>query len=360
MKPSRLLFLPFSILYGLLTWLRNKFFDWGILPSQSYETPVISVGNLAVGGVGKTPLIEYLVNLLLSENETVATLSRGYKRKTSGFVHAGENETVKTIGDEALQYKNKFKEKPVHVTVCEKRRVGIEKIEQDLSDTSVILLDDAFQHRYVNPGLSILLTEYHNLYTKDFLMPVGRLRESARGRKRADIIVVTKTPQIFSPIERRQITKDLKLKKYQKIFFSYIDYQDFQPVYDNSGESCALPEAVNHITLVAGIANTKPLEEYLKRKSSVVKVHKFPDHHQFTKHELENIKNEFEAEFTKKKIIVTTEKDMMRLQSDEIKKLLKDLPFFYLPIKFDFHKQAKHLFDETIISYVSAAKKNKS
>lgn len=221
MDVLRLLLLPFAYLYGLLMLIRGKLFDWKILPSESFPISVISVGNLSYGGTGKTPLVEYIIRLLQNEMK-LATLSRGYKRNTRGFVLANKDSTYEEIGDEPLQYKTKFSN--IEVAVHEKRRKGIRQLLKLFPDLKLVLLDDAYQHRYVKPGLSILLTDFHKLYIKDFPMPAGTLREFRSAAKRADIIIVTKTTSVLSPITRRRITSLIKPRVDQQLLFSYIRY----------------------------------------------------------------------------------------------------------------------------------------
>ncbi len=348
-------FTPFSFLYGLVIQVRNLLFDIGIIPSESFDRSVISVGNLSYGGTGKTPMVEYLIRLL-RPNYLVATLSRGYGRESKGFIIASKRSSVKYIGDEPLQYLKKFDS--IKVAVDESRKRGIAQLLQKFPELDAILLDDAFQHRQVKPGISILLTDYHRLYSDDFVLPAGTLREFRLGANRADIIVVTKTPAIFSPITRRRIQEDLHPADHQRLYFSYIRYGQLIP-YQNE-EPLVSPEKVNTILLFTGIADDYPLQEHLKRKCSELITIKFPDHHQYNATEIEIIKRKFEAILTKKKIVVTTEKDIMRLKTSEFSTKLKNLPLFYVPIEIDFHGNNKELFDQEILTYVKANKRNRS
>jgi tetraacyldisaccharide 4'-kinase len=341
-------------LYGLFVRARNFLFHIRFLPSEKFDIPVISVGNLIAGGSGKTPMVEYLVRLL-GEGPDIATLSRGYKRKTKGFRLAGENETVETLGDEPLQYHQKFVS--LNVAVCEKRREGIRELSKKIEDLKVVILDDAFQHRYVKPTLSILVTDYFKLYHRDWLLPFGRLREPISGRKRADIIVVTKTPRIFSPIVRKQLIEDIKPYPGQLVCFSYINYLPFAPVYKGHCDFSAMTESVYSIIMVSGIGNPGPMEEYLRRFCTDLELMEFPDHHQFVEKDLLILKDKFKYLPTKRKIIVTTEKDAKRLQNAEAEAILGDLPIFYTPITFEFHPPDKQVFDQTILA---AAKNGKS
>ncbi len=354
MEAFRFLLFPFALLYGLVVRARNFLFNIKLLPSERFDISVISVGNLIAGGSGKTPMVEYLVRLL-GENSTIATLSRGYKRKTRGFRLAGENETVETLGDEPLQYHQKFDS--LHVAVCEKRREGIRELLKNVEGLEVVILDDAFQHRFVNPKLSILVTDYFKLYHRDWLLPYGRLREPISGRKRADIIVVTKTPRIFSPIVRKQLIEDIKPYPGQLVCFSYINYLPFEPVYKGRCNYSAMKENVYSIIMVSGIGNPGPMEEYLRRSCTELELMEFPDHHQFVEKDLLILKDKFKYLPTKRKIIVTTEKDAKRLQNEAAEAILGDLPIFYTPITFEFHPADKQVFDQAILE---AAKNGKS
>ena len=348
MNLLRLILYPISLLYGLITMIRNKFFDKNILKSNSFKVPVISVGNLTMGGTGKSPHVEYLIRLL-GNDYNVTTLSRGYKRKTKGFILADENTSAGEIGDEPFQFKSKFEN--IQVAVDEKRVHGIEKILELKPDTDVVLLDDAFQHRYVKPGLSILLTDFHNLYNQDYIVPSGSLREFASGANRADIIVVTKCAKVLSPLTRTRINAELKPQPHQKLYFSYIEHGDFTAIPGLK----FIPEIkkkYSTILLVAGIANSYPLEFYLKNRCIDLEILKFPDHHQYTKKDITRIVETYDSILSQKKVIVTTEKDAMRLMNPEFVKMLKHFPVCYVPIEMKFHKEDKIKFDNQIISYV--------
>jgi len=347
----RFLLFPFAILYGFIIKIRNKLFDFKIFPSEKFNVPVISVGNLIAGGSGKTPMVEYLIRLL-DANNNIATLSRGYKRKTKGYRLASENETVETLGDEPLQYLQKFTQ--INVAVCENRREGIRNLVRDVVNLEIVILDDAFQHRYVKPEISILVTDYFKLFTKDWLLPFGRLREHISGRKRADIIVVTKTPRIFSPIVRKQLLEEINPYTGQLVCFSYINYLPFEPVYKSKCEYSAKTENVYSIIMVTGIGNPGPMQEYLRRLSTDLELMEFPDHHEFTEKDLLQIKEKFKNLPTKRKIIVTTEKDAKRLQNSEAEATLGSLPIFYTPINFEFHPADKMQFDEAVLAAVKS------
>ncbi|MCD4697807.1 MAG: tetraacyldisaccharide 4'-kinase [Bacteroidales bacterium] len=352
----RLILIPFGLFYGFVTWVRNKFFDWKILPSREFGLPVISIGNLSTGGTGKTPHIEYIVRLL-NEKTHIATLSRGYKRKTKGFVVAGNQNGFEDLGDEACQLKNKFP--GLIVAVDEQRVHGIENLLESKPELETILLDDAFQHRYVKPGISILLTDFYKLYANDYVLPAGSLREFKSGAKRADIIIVTKSPKVVSPITRRRIKKLLNPRDHQKLFFSYIRHGKLLPVpgIDYRPENIC---KFSSILLFAGIANTYPLEMYLKDKCGDLKTLLFPDHHQFTIQDINKLEEQFSTIISRNKIIVTTEKDMMRLRSPQLLDRIKHLPLCYIPVKVNINKEDREEFNQIILHYVEENRRNNS
>ena len=349
MELLRIFLIPFALIYGWIISIRNLLFNWKILPSAKFALPVISVGNLSVGGTGKTPHIEYLIRLL-SPDYDVSTLSRGYGRKSKGFKKATVEDYVSNIGDEPLQYFRKFNS--IGVFVDEKRRRGIRKILQMNKNAEVILLDDAFQHRYVEPGLSILLTDFHRLYSRDYLLPAGKLREPVAGARRADIIIVTKTERVLSPILARQIIDELKPKSHQQVYFSFIKYGIFTSLWNNDQK---LEEEMHFgaILLFAGIANTYPIEEYLREYCNELVVVRFKDHHQYTTQDLNRIKRNFDDLYSPNKLLITTEKDAMRLLQPELVEIAVQLPVFYLPIEVEIHKKYKQQFDNQILNYVS-------
>lgn len=332
MKNLRKLLYPFTLVYGLIVWLRNKFFDWNLLQSKKYDFPVICVGNLSVGGTGKTPMIEYLIRLL-KEKHKVATLSRGYKRKTKGYFLLDKQDKAEDTGDEPLQFKTKYPE--VHVAVDEDRRNGIAHLRKENPLPEVVLLDDAFQHRKVKPGFSIVLTSYDALYTDDLLLPAGNLRESKSGAKRADSIVVTKCPPQLSSEERKAIKKRINPIAKQTVHFSFIAYADH---ITNSKKTIQLNSLKQKFCLVTGIANPKPLVDYLATHDLKFNHKRFPDHHNFSKNEIDDLKKE--------DFILTTEKDYMRL-----KPYLSTGKLFYFPIKHDFIED-KNEFDGKILRWV--------
>jgi tetraacyldisaccharide 4'-kinase len=352
-RTLQVILFPVSLCYGMAMQLRNLFFDLRILNSRSFSKPVISVGNLSYGGTGKTPHIEYLVRLL-GDGRTLATLSRGYGRKSNGYIVASRESEVTSIGDEPMQFLEKFSN--LVVAVDEKRSRGIQKLTEQFPDLDTVLLDDAFQHRYVKPGLSILLTDYHKLYSEDLVLPSGTLREFRGGAKRADIIVVTKTPKIFSPITRRRIIEELNPEARQQVYFSFIKYVDPVTVYDDP--QLVFPAKATNILLFTGIANDYPLREHLERMCSELIVIKFPDHHPYTIKDLEEIGRKFNDLPTQKKVLVTTEKDAMRLKTPELSAYLKNLPLFCVPMEIEFHGTDKEKFDNEILRYVAKNKRD--
>jgi tetraacyldisaccharide 4'-kinase len=353
----KFLLFPFSLIYGVVTYIRNKLYDRKIFKSCSFDVPVISIGNLSVGGTGKTPLIEYLINFIQkseevkSQNEEIriATLSRGYKRKSKGFVIVKDDSDVEQFGDEPLQFKRKFPN--VTVAVDKNRVHGIKSILNNYltAKNYVILLDDAFQHRRVKPGLSILLTEYNNQFYKDHVMPAGRLREFRSGYKRADIIIITKTPENINANIRQNIIYNIKPLAHQKVYFSFVKYSPIK-ILNPSLPSDIRP--LNSVLLFAGIANPKLLEEKVKEICTDIYTVYFNDHHYYSMDDILKIKNKFEKIAGDNKIIITTEKDSMRLNKTEFYDILKNLPIYYLPVEVEFHKEDKLHFDALILNYI--------
>lgn len=342
MNLLRKILFPFAILYGWITSVRNFLFDKGILKSYSFPLPVIAVGNLSVGGTGKTPQIEYLIRLL-SDKYNVATLSRGYKRKSEGFVLADSNVTSDIIGDEPFQFFQKFPQ--IKVAVDANRVNGIEKLLSKSKKPDIILLDDAFQHRKVKAGFYIMLTAYDDLFYNDFMLPTGNLREVRLGVNRADVIVVTKCPSNLSSIKQNEI--EVKIKSYlteeKPVFFSYIDYDDY---VHSENEKITLSEfQVVDKLVVSGIAKPEPFFAYLQaaKKSTMV----FPDHHNFSEKDIKEI-----LETANGRKIVTTEKDFVRLKGK-----LPISQLYYLPIKSSF-VTSNNEFDKKILEYVGASTRN--
>ena len=325
LKSFRFVLFPLSVLYGSIIWLRNKLFDKNILQSASFNFPIICVGNLAVGGTGKTPMVEYLVRLL-KEDYKVATMSRGYKRKTKGFAIANQNTTALDIGDEPMQFYKKFPD--IIVSVAEERLVSIPQLLHDKPEAEVVILDDAFQHRQVRAGLNILLTEYKNLFTRDFILPAGDLRDMKASYKRADIIIVTKCKSHLTEEEKNKIIDEIKPLGNQKIFFTKIEYGSPYHLF-NKQENFLDPDT--NILLVCGIANPKPIKEILNTYAATYEMMRFRDHHIFDVGDLKDIIAQFENLDTENKIILTTEKDGVRLAKFENE--LKDRPIYVFPIR---------------------------
>lgn len=355
MKIARFILFPLSILYDLLTTFRNKLYDWHIFQQISYKIPVIGIGNLSTGGTGKTPLSEYILNLLINNEYKAAWLSRGYGRKTSGLLDATLNNTSYEIGDEACQVKYKFPEIPV--IVSESRINGINYILKNYIDTKVIILDDAFQHRQIKCGLNILLTDYSNPFTNEVLLPAGRLRESSRNKKRADIIVVTKTPNVYSPIEFRRLKGVIKPNAQQTFYFSYIKYSKLIS-YGVKPPKPKHPDVELSVLLFTGIANPDPLIDYVNRISKETNFIKFADHHFYTKKDLDLIIEKFDSILNKNKILLTTEKDIHRILKTELDENFKRLPLQYLKIETVFHNVSKITFDDQILNYLKKSLMN--
>lgn len=324
---------PLSWIYGAGAYLRNKIYDWGIKKSEQFDVPVVSVGNLTVGGTGKTPHVEYIVDNLASAYH-VAVLSRGYKRKTKGFVLAGTNSTPDTIGDEPYQIYRKFGYK-ARVAVCENRAKGIRKLLEIDPNINLIILDDAFQHRGVQPKVNMLLIDYSRPVENDHLLPLGRLRESKMSRYRADIVIVTKVPDGKQPIDFRMYKKNLDLWDYQELFFSSIRYGELEPVFEKENRFSLRMSDLREsdaVLLISGIANPRPFIRHFKKYPCRARVAHFADHHDFTRSELEDIANRFDNLKGARRLIITTEKDAVRLAHNPyFPEHLKPY-IFYLPI----------------------------
>ncbi len=340
MNLLRKILFPFAIIYGVITSLRNFLYDTGVFKSYSFDLPVIVVGNLSVGGTGKTPQIEYLIRLL-SEKYKIATLSRGYKRKSKGFILADANVNASIIGDEPFQFYSKFPN--IQVAVDANRKNGIEQLLSQTSKPEVILLDDAFQHRKVKAGFYILLTSYNELYSDDFQLPTGNLRENRNGAKRANVIIVTKCPSDLSNEEQLKIRKKLAILENQKLYFTTIAYDEF--VYsENEKRKVSEIQNVDKL-LLAGIAKPQSFFAHLQNNNEECLT--FPDHHHFTDKDILEIKNK-----ANNKIIITTEKDYVRLKGSFSKE-----PLFYLPIQSKFISEGEN-FDKIINNYVEFSSRN--
>lgn len=340
----RKILFPFSLLYGLITSIRNFLYKNNILKSYTFRTPTIVVGNLSVGGTGKTPQIEYLIRLL-QNNYKIAVLSRGYKRKSEGFVLADESATAESIGDEPFQFYKKFKD--VIICVDANRVNGIQQLEKLECPPGIILLDDAFQHRKVKAGFYILLTSFNNLYVDDFMLPTGDLREVKSGAKRAQAIIVTKCPSNLSVEAQKDIQQKLKPSLNQPVFFTTISYNN-----ELKGDSIInLDEIKNEeIVLVTGIANPKPLVNYLKSKGVKFKHLKYPDHYHFKNQDIVEIESVYNSIDSKNKIVLTTEKDYVRIFGR-----LKNV--YYISIKTTFINH-KNSFNTIINNYVEQSSRN--
>ena len=347
---------PIAWLYGLGVRIRNGLFEAGILKSKSYDIPIISIGNITVGGTGKTPHTEYLIRLLQRKYK-VAVLSRGYKRKSKGFILATEKSSMPTIGDEPYQMRHKFP--GIYVAVDKNRRRGIERLcdEQVAPGTEVILLDDAFQHRYVQPGINILLIDYHCLICDDKLLPAGRLREPEEGKSRANIVIVTKCPHDITPMGFRVISKALKLYPYQDLFFSTLKYGDLTSLFLEEKRPIGSLSQGIHVLLLTGIASPEQMKMDLEYYGATIFPLSFNDHHYFSAKDVMAI-NETYAGIPAPKLIVTTEKDATRLKelnglSNEVKSAL-----YVLPTEIEFLRNQQKSFNENIINYVSKNSRN--
>ena len=351
---------PVSWLYGAGVWLRNRMFDWGIYKERSFDLPIICIGNITVGGTGKTPHTEYLIRLL-QDRFQVAVLSRGYKRKSKGFVLAKNDTPMNKIGDEPYQMKQKYPN--IHMAVDANRCRGIEMLckENIAAGTEIILLDDAFQHRYVKAGLNILLVDYNRMIGEDVLLPAGRLREPVSGKNRADIAIITKCPKNMSPMEFRVLTKQMDLYPYQRLFFTSFNYGKLRPLFNEGKEyaiNCIHPDV--HILLVSGIASPEQLEADLRTVNQHIHPLSFSDHHNFSGADIKNILQAFNELPEGKRMIVTTEKDAVRLKSNpHLDEAIK--PYIYvLPIEVTFLQNQEDLFNQTIIEYVRKNPRNRS
>lgn len=355
----RLLFpilFPFSVVYGLVVGIRNLLFDLNILKSTEFNFPVISVGNITVGGTGKTPHVEYLVKLL-NDNFRIGMISRGYKRKTKGYIEANKNSGPDDLGDEPFQIFSKFP--GIKVAVDSDRVRGINKLKGSSKELQVIILDDAFQHRYVKPGVSVLLIDYHRPLYKDCMLPAGNLRESADNTSRANIIIVTKVPEDIKPIEKRIWIKRLSLYPYQFLYFTSFTYGDLIPIFSNNKKLKSLEELRNSelgILLVTGIANPQPLRAELGKYNKSITTLFYPDHHNFCNEDLPGIKIKLDLLKNRNKIIIVTEKDAVKLRKLDYKdKSIKD-NIYYIPVQVSFSGGHEE-FNRNIIEYVKHNKK---
>lgn len=359
-------------------------FDNGILKSTAFPFPVICIGNLTIGGTGKSPTTNYLIDLL-QPNFKLAVLSRGYGRKTKGFVLANEKSTAEQIGDEPLMYFKRNQkntattallnttDNPIAIAVCEDRVLGINSLKEKFNHLELILLDDAYQHRAVTAGLNILITDYANLYSEDFMLPMGNLRESKAGASRAQIVVVSKCPENLPETEKKKISEKLRKSENQHFFFSYMKYAALMnvlnpmsgppgPKYGNNNDEYEISSSSNSpfggwaaqgtALLITGIAKPKPLADYLKQHFKEIIHLDFADHHHFTTDDLSTARKKFDNIANDKKIIITTEKDWMRIQDGKLKIVFNDLPVYIQPITFEFNTIEKQQFNNLILDYV--------
>ncbi|ETZ19984.1 tetraacyldisaccharide 4'-kinase [Pedobacter sp. V48] len=351
-KYLRLLLLPFSVLYGLVVLIRNKLYDTGVFKQTNFDLPVICVGNLVVGGSGKSPVTEYLVNLLFDKR--IAILSRGYGRKTRGYVLADASANAETIGDEPMQFYNKFPN--VTVAVCEDRVTGINLLK---SNHDIIILDDAFQHRSVKPGFSILLFEYQKLLRPQFLLPAGNLREPFKGYHRAQALLVTKGPEKIDTLQKQACLNRFDTTVKEKLAFSFLTYGSLTHLISKEQRPLASISSVTSVFLLTGIANPLPLLTQLQKYTQRIDHHEYPDHYRFTVQNIQQLVNAFKNDPSEEKIIITTEKDAQRLFDDVLKELLLNLPVFYLPVKITLQEEDKTTFDQKILDYVSSTTRNR-
>lgn len=317
--------------------VRNKMFEYGMLKQQEFDIPVVVVGNLAMGGTGKTPHVEYIVESMLGRYN-IGVLSRGYKRATKGFVLATPQSRPEDIGDESYQIYRKFGP-DITLAVCEKRTEGIRKMREINPDLNMIILDDAFQHRYVKPSVSVILTEYNRPIFNDKLLPYGRLREPARALNRADIVVVTKCPIDMKPMQYRIFEENLSLFPFQKLYFSRFNYGHLVPIFPDEAHDIPVLDSQSgetSILVVTGVANPKPFVRYLRRHKAAVKLKRFTDHHNFTASDMEDIADAFDALPGKQKFILTTEKDAVRILNNPYFPHRLKNSIFYIPIKVEF------------------------
>lgn len=343
---------PLSWLYGAAVWVRNQLFDWNILPTESFEIPVISVGNITVGGTGKTPHIEHLIRALSESSFKIAVLSRGYKRHTRGFRLVTMSSTAAEVGDEPLQIKHKFP--TAVVAVDANRRRGIRKLMEQAPDIDLVLLDDAYQHRYVTPSMSILLTSYERMIYDDKLLPAGRLREPVDEKSRANIVIVTKCPETLKPIDYRLLAKHLNLYPYQSLYFTSLLYDELKAVFpaENSRRITVeqLREEPDEVLLVAGIASPELFAGYIGQYTTRTRLWNFGDHHEFSSRDLRKIEKWIASadENGRHGYVIVTEKDAARLlHSPKVSPLLKSR-LYYLPLRIHFMLGQESAFNQQV------------
>lgn len=349
LRPVRMLLFPFSLIYALIIWIRNKMFDKGWLSSSSFNLPLIGIGNLTAGGTGKSPMVELILSRF-KDHYKLAVLSRGYMRKTSGYALANPQSTALEIGDEPMQFYNKFPS--VTIAVGEERIVAIPQLLHDVPETEVIVLDDAFQHRYVDPGLNILLTDCNNLFTRDWFLPTGDLRDLPSSYKRADVLVVTKCLPDLTQEQKEELIAELKPLPHQEMFFTSISYGI--PYHLFTKEKRPLNDKTEAL-LVSGIANPKHLKKFLSDNTSAYYEMLYSDHHIFSIDDLKEIRKRFGQMSSTNKVIITTEKDAMRLT--KFQQALMDYPFYVIPIEMKFLFDSEKPFTELITNFITTFNK---
>jgi tetraacyldisaccharide 4'-kinase len=348
LRPIRILLFPFSLIYGLIIWIRNKMFDKGWLSSSEFNLPLIGIGNLTAGGTGKSPMVEFILGRFIAHFK-IAVLSRGYKRKTKGYALANPQSTALEIGDEPMQFYKKFPS--VTIAVGEERIVAIPQLLHDVPETEVIILDDAFQHRYITPGLNILLTDYNNLFTRDWFLPTGDLRDLKSSYKRADVLVVTKCPPDLTAEQQEELREELKPLPGQQMFFTSIHYGI--PYHLFTKERRPLNDRTEAL-LISGIASPKLLKKFLADNTAAYYDMLYSDHHIFSIDDLKEIRKRFESIGSLNKIIITTEKDAMRLIKFE--QALIDYPIYVLPIDMKVLFNGEKAFTELIANFITTFK----
>jgi tetraacyldisaccharide 4'-kinase len=351
LKSFRILLFPFAFIYGVIIYVRNFLYKKNILKSVKFNLPIICVGNLSVGGTGKSPMVEYLVGLLKNEYK-IATLSRGYKRKTKGYALAMENTNALQIGDEPMQFHMKFPE--VAVAVGEERIVAIPQLLHDRPETQAIILDDAFQHRAIEAGLNIVLTDYNNLFTRDFFLPMGDLRDQRASYKRAQVIVVTKCPATLTENEKKKLVAEINPIQGQHVFFTSIVYGE---PYHIISQQVRKITTNDEVLLICGIANPKPLQDYILNQAHSYEEHLYSDHYIFRIDDLRDMKSRLEKLQAENRMIITTEKDAVRLLKFE--KELTDLPVYVIPVKHSFLFNEGKKFDALLHQFIKEFFKDK-
>jgi tetraacyldisaccharide 4'-kinase len=343
----RFILLPFTLIYALIIALRNFLYQARIINRTSFNIPIICIGNIAVGGTGKTPHIEWIIESLQSTYK-LAVLSRGYKRKTTGYVLATENETPLTVGDEPFQIAQKFPD--IAVAVCENRVLGVPSLLGDVPTTELILMDDGFQHLPIKPGYSIVLTDYSNLFFNDWLMPSGTLREFRSAYKRAQCIIVTKCPTTISEKEKEIISQKINPLPHQLILFSVIEYGELKPIFKHNNT----PESPNHVLAFSGIANEQPFLAELNKRFHQVSAINFSDHQEYSLITLSDIAERYRALQNNQAILVTTEKDAVKLHTQQAENILGQIPIYYLPIHIRFLDNGSATLIAAITQFISS------